>query len=89
MMNAEGDVPEKGTITLVPPQIQQLLTEYKSIFAEPKGLPPPRLHDHKFLFYKVVSQLTRGVIEYPTFKKQKNRKESQEDAYKWYNTREQ
>jgi hypothetical protein len=30
----------------IPPEVQQILQDNQDVFAEPKGLPPPRLHDH-------------------------------------------
>ncbi|XP_039020842.1 uncharacterized protein LOC120152769 [Hibiscus syriacus] len=36
----------EGNSTSIPTDIQHLLEQYISVFAEPKGLPPQRSHDH-------------------------------------------
>ena len=37
---------EKGNTEPIPPRIQQVLSEYQDVFAEPKSLPPHRQYDH-------------------------------------------
>ncbi|XP_074328019.1 uncharacterized protein LOC141665930 [Apium graveolens] len=40
-------VSEKPPQEDIPQEIKSLLDEYMDVFAEPKGLPPPRSHDHR------------------------------------------
>ncbi|XP_031479936.1 uncharacterized protein LOC116250453 [Nymphaea colorata] len=46
---AEEVVAQEGSEEKVPEQIQKVLEEFKDIFEEPKGLPPPRSYDHRIV----------------------------------------
>ncbi|XP_031478914.1 uncharacterized protein LOC116249789 [Nymphaea colorata] len=46
---AEEVVAQEGSEERVPEQIQKVLDEFKDIFEEPKGLPPPRSYDHRIV----------------------------------------
>lgn len=43
LLDASEDTPVSDGI---PEKVQELLSEYQDVFAEPQGLPPERLFDH-------------------------------------------
>jgi hypothetical protein len=60
-----------------PPALQSLLHTYKSAFAEPTALPPPRSHDHKILL-TTSHPVNVRAYRYPYFQKSEIEKLSQE-----------
>jgi hypothetical protein len=64
-------IPEPAPASvLIPPPISELLSTYHQVFAEPKGLPPPRSHDHQILL-KASQPVTVRLYRYPYFQKTK------------------
>ncbi|KAF2311626.1 hypothetical protein GH714_025327 [Hevea brasiliensis] len=51
------------------PELYQLLSEYEDVFAEPKGLPLRRNHDHKIPFQVGDSLVNIRPYKYATFQK--------------------
>ncbi|XP_058733199.1 uncharacterized protein LOC131604800 [Vicia villosa] len=60
--------PPPNSVTL-PSQITQLLTKFQSIFQQPKGLPPPRTHDHHINLLPNTPPINVKPYRYPHSKK--------------------
>lgn len=56
------------------PTIQVVLDEYKVVFSVPKGLPPPRLHDHHIPLKEGSNPFSRRPYRYPQLQKSKIKK---------------
>ncbi|XP_035551124.1 uncharacterized protein LOC118349695 [Juglans regia] len=63
----EGAV--KGNYELVEGQFSELLEEFKTIFDEPQGLPPPRTHDHQIVLKEGTQPITNRPYRYPYYQK--------------------
>jgi hypothetical protein len=61
---------EVPTASNTPGPILDILQQFASVFAEPKGLPPPRSQITKF-YLRVINQLLSNHIAILTFKKHK------------------
>ena len=51
------------------PCLQKVLTSFRDIFKEPKGLPPPRSHDHRIPFAQGSQPISVRPYRYPHFQK--------------------
>ena len=54
----------------VEPAIQAVLNEFKVVFAEPKGLPPPRSHDHQIHLQEAAKLTCVRPYRYPYYHKE-------------------
>jgi hypothetical protein len=54
--------------TTIPEPLQEVVREFESIFVEPKGLPPPRSHDHQILL-KGTQSISVNLYRYPYYQK--------------------
>ena len=63
----------KTTTTVNPqrlePCLQKVLTSFSDIFKEPKGLPPPRSHDHRIPLTQGSQPISVRPYRYPHFQK--------------------
>lgn len=59
----------KGPHININPQLQPILASYKDVFEEPKGLPPPRSHDHKIPLVQGSGRVCVRPYRYPHFQK--------------------
>ena len=55
----------------VPNDLRQLLDHYKVLFEVPKGLPPPRAHDHKIPLVNELHVVKMRPYRYPSIQKDK------------------
>ena len=51
------------------PQLQSLLASYRDVFEDPKGLPPPRSHDHRIPLIPGGGPVCVRPYRYPHFQK--------------------
>ena len=51
------------------PELQQLLHNFEDVFAEPKGLPPKRAHDHKIVLKEGSQPINIRPYKYATLQK--------------------
>jgi hypothetical protein len=49
--------------------LDSLLTDYSDIFAKPKGLPPPRSHDHRIRLVPGIMLVAVRPDRYPVIQK--------------------
>ncbi|XP_058742588.1 uncharacterized protein LOC131615102 [Vicia villosa] len=64
--------------TLLPTPLTRLLTKFQSIFQQPKGLPPPRPHDHHINLLPNTPPINVKPYRYPHSKKETMTKMIQE-----------
>jgi hypothetical protein len=58
---------------LVETALQTILNEFKIVFAEPNGLPPPRTHDHQIQLHEAAKPTCVRPYRYPYYKKKKKK----------------
>nr|CAD1821648.1 unnamed protein product [Ananas comosus var. bracteatus] len=66
---AEEKENRKQVSELFSQQLQLLLKEYADLFAEPQGLPPVRIFDHKIPIKEGVEPINVRPYRYPTYQK--------------------
>jgi hypothetical protein len=49
--------------------LEELLREYRDVFTEPQGLPPPRSHDHSITLVSGVPPVAVRPYRYPVLHK--------------------
>lgn len=59
----------KGNYELVEEQFSAILEEFKIVFDEPQGLPPPRTHDHQMVLKEETQPTTNRPYQYPYYQK--------------------
>ncbi|KAA8542515.1 hypothetical protein F0562_023667 [Nyssa sinensis] len=59
----------KVVVACQPPPLQQILEEFQDVFEEPKGLPPPRAHDHKIPLMEGSGPVCVKPYRYPHYQK--------------------
>ncbi|KAF7807916.1 Transposon Ty3-I Gag-Pol polyprotein [Senna tora] len=63
-VSENGSLPES-----LPPDLRTLLLHFSSVFAVPKGLPPPRSHDHHIVLQENTPPVKVKPYRYPFVKK--------------------
>ncbi|XP_035546666.1 uncharacterized protein LOC118348677 [Juglans regia] len=63
----EGKVEQNSEV--LEEQFSELLEEFKEVFNEPQGLPPPRAHDHQIVLKEGTQPLTNRPYRYPYYQK--------------------
>ena len=54
----------------VEPAIQVILNEFKIVFVEPEGLPPPGSHDHQIQLQEATKPTCVRPCRYPYYQKE-------------------
>ncbi|KAL4281742.1 hypothetical protein GQ457_03G022050 [Hibiscus cannabinus] len=68
----------KGSEVTVPEVLQPLLEEYKEVFEEPKGMPPPRQQDHAILLKPEAQPINLRPYRFPHHQKAEVEKQIKE-----------
>ncbi|XP_042979958.1 uncharacterized protein LOC122310144 [Carya illinoinensis] len=63
----EREVKEHSAV--VEGQFSELLEDFKTVFDEPQGLPPPRSHDHQIILKEGTQPITNRPYRYPYYQK--------------------
>lgn len=61
-----------------PPELEAVLTNFADIFQEPRGLPPPRSHDHCIPLKPGIEPTNARPYRYPYFQKAEIEKQVKE-----------
>lgn len=69
MINVVSQHGNKSQSTPVPPQLQELLESYSSVFSEPKGLPPVRPQDHHIPLMEGTQPINQRCYRVPYVQK--------------------